>query len=284
MQCDHRSPGAFRPRRNRRPKVSKTNLVRTSTDRHLWKVTRTIPPEQHPRNQGPQLGNSVACFALTQPRSDQLSACCSSCWPPRVAEAQRPTPTGLRRPWCQALGAQRRCRGPLRPIPARNSRPFSFEKPWQVMIPDTAKIVLPRIAGRLVVAWDEKGGRATVIDLRDGQAVGTISVPGIAKARITSIDISPDGRCLAAADAARPSSALRCWSVDSGQETTIPLEKPEQAVVRFGVRPAAGWRRRRCPTWGRSSCRFGTSRRRSVWRATSFQRRPVPSWTTATSP
>ena len=110
---------------------------------------------------------------------------------------------------------------------------FSFEKPWQVMIPDTAKIVLPRIAGRLVVAWDEKGGRATVIDLRDGQAVGTISVPGVAKARITSIDISPDGRCLAAADAARPSSALRCWSVDSGQETTIPLEKPEQAVVRF---------------------------------------------------
>nr|MCU0875225.1 hypothetical protein [Pirellulaceae bacterium] len=110
---------------------------------------------------------------------------------------------------------------------------FSFEKPWQVMIPDTAKIVLPRIAGRLVVAWDEKGGRATVIDLRDGHAVGSLSVPGVAKARITSIDISPDGRCLAAADAARPSSALRCWSVDSGQETTIPLEKPEQAVVRF---------------------------------------------------
>ncbi len=119
------------------------------------------------------------------------------------------------------------------PDPGTELPPVSFEKPWQVMIPNTAKIVFPRVAGRLVVAWDEKGGRATVIDLRDGQAVGTISVPGVAKARITSIDISPDGRCLAAADAARPSSALWCWSVDSGQETTIPLEKPEQAVVRF---------------------------------------------------
>ncbi len=119
------------------------------------------------------------------------------------------------------------------PDPTTETARSTFSNSWQTQVPNRSDIYLPSIAGPTAVTWDSSSQQATSIDLRDGQPQGVVSISIDSSPSIRSVDVSSDGKFLAAADVNRSTPAVHLWSFESNTKSSLTLDDPETGVVRF---------------------------------------------------